>query len=257
MKTLSPRVKTLTPPVIAKVNYANHDNHFRSYGLRAGGKQALFSPYIGVDHYWMGAPTFPPHKHSGMSAVSYLLSDSETGMLNRDSIGTQNLIQPGGLHWTTAGKGIAHEEVPAEQGKTVHGLQIFVALSPEKRDIDPFPLMLEPQDIPVIKQPGVTIRIPLGSFDGNRSPLNPPTEATLLDISFQANAEMMVPIPAGHILFAMPISGITEVDGQNYSIEDLKLPVYPAHDSPRSIALRAPEGSSSVVLFSAQPLHLK
>lgn len=256
MKTLSPQVKTLTSPVIAKVNYANHDKHFRSYGLRAGGKQALFSPYIGVDHYWMGAPTFPPHKHSGMSAVSYLLSDSETGMLNRDSIGTQNLIQPGGLHWTTAGKGVAHEEVPAVKGKTVHGLQIFVALSPEKRDIDPFPLMLEPQDIPVIHQPGVTIRIPLGSFNGIRSPLNPPTEVTLLDISLQANAEITLPVPAGYILFAMPISGITEVDGKNYSIEDLKLPVYPAHDSSRNIALRAPDGSSNVVIFAAHPLHL-
>ncbi|WP_336779086.1 pirin family protein [Pantoea sp. USHLN256] len=256
MKTLSPRVNTLTPPVIARVNYANHDSRFRSYGLRAGGKQALFSPYIGVDHYWMGAPTFPPHKHSGMSAVSYILSDSETGMFNRDSIGTQNLIQPGGLHWTTAGKGIVHEEVPAVQGKTVHGLQIFVALSPEKRDIDPFPLMLEPQDVPVIKQAGVTIRIPLGSFGGKHSPMNPPTQVTLLDISIQANAEITVPIPADHILFAMPISGITEIDDHSYSIDDLKLPVYPAHDSPRNIVLRAPEGSSNVVLFAAHPLHL-
>lgn len=256
MKTLSPQVNTLTPPVIARVNFANHDSHFRSFGLRAGGKQALFSPYIGVDHYWMGAPTFPPHKHSGMSAVSYLLSDSETGMLNRDSIGTQNLILPGGLHWTTAGKGIVHEEVPAEQGKTVHGLQIFIALSPKKRDIDPFPLMLEPQDIPVIERPGVTIRIPLGSFGGKRSPINPPTEVTLLDISIQANSEMTLAIPAGHFLFAMPISGITEIDGQNYSIDDLKLPVYPPHDSPRNIALRAPEGSSDVVIFTAHPLPL-
>lgn len=255
MKTQSPQFDALTSPVIAKVNFANHDSSFRSYGLRAGGKQALFSPYIGVDHYWMGAPTFPPHRHHGMSAVSYLLSDSQTGMLNRDSIGTQNLIQPGGLHWTTAGKGIAHEEVPAVQGKTVHGLQIFVALSTDDRDIDPFPLMLEPQDVPIVQQPGVTILIPLGSFKGKRSPLNPPTEVTLLDISLQANAEMTVCIPSGHILFAMPISGATEVDGHNYSIEDLKLPVYPASDSPRDIALRAPEGSSHVVLFTAPPLH--
>ncbi|WP_455820879.1 pirin family protein [Pseudomonas cerasi] len=65
-----------------------------------------------------------------MSAVSYLLSDSETGMPNRDSLGTQSLIQPGGFHWTMAGKGIVHKEVPAEQGKTVHGLQIFIAQSP-------------------------------------------------------------------------------------------------------------------------------
>lgn len=252
----SPQANTAIPAVIARLNFANHDSHFRSYGLRAGGKQALFSPFIGVDHYWMGAPTFSPHKHIGMSAVSYLLPDSEIGMFNRDSIGTQNLISPGGLHWTTAGRGIVHEEVPSEPGKTVHGLQIFVALAPGSRDIEPFPLMLEPQDVPVIQQPGVTIRIPLGRFGGKRSPLLPPTEVTLLDISLQANAELTVPIPSGHFLFAMPITGTVEVEGQNFSIKDLKLPVFPAQIAPREIALRAPEGSANVVLFTAHPLPL-
>jgi hypothetical protein len=28
----------------------------------------LISPFIGVDHYWMDAPTFAPHQHVGMSA---------------------------------------------------------------------------------------------------------------------------------------------------------------------------------------------
>lgn len=157
--------------VIAQLQRANHGGNFRGYGLR--GETALFSPFLGVDHYWMSAPTFPLHRHTGMSAVSYLLLDSETGMTNRDSIGTHNLIQPGGLHWTTAGRGVAHEEVPAEHGKTVHGLQIFVALAPSKRDIAPFPLILEPQDVPVIQQSGAKIRIPLGSYGGKRSPLTP------------------------------------------------------------------------------------
>lgn len=51
----------------------------------------------------MSGPTFPTHCHAGIAAVSYLLLDSKKGMDNRDSIGTENLIRPGGLHWTTAG----------------------------------------------------------------------------------------------------------------------------------------------------------
>ncbi|HDZ2453961.1 TPA: pirin family protein [Klebsiella pneumoniae] len=242
--------------VIARLNYANHDSRFRSYGLRAGGRSAQFSPFIGVDHYWMGAPTFPPHKHSGMSAVSYLLRDSETGMNNRDSIGTQNLIKPGGLHWTTAGRGVVHEEVPAEQGKTVHGLQIFVALAPEKQDIAPFPLMLEPENVPAIQLPGCTIHVPLGSYADMHSPLTPPTEVTLLDIALEENAEVKVPVPAGHLLFAMPISGNVEIQGQNFTLDDQKLPLFPANNAPREITLRAPIGSVNVVLFSALSLHL-
>lgn len=70
--------------------------------------------------------------------MSYLFLDSETGIDNRDALGNRNLIQPGGLHWTAAGKGVVHEEVPAEQGKTVHMLQIFINLPQEHQADAPF-----------------------------------------------------------------------------------------------------------------------
>lgn len=238
--------------VIAQLHRANHGGYFRGYGLR--GDVGLLSPFLGVDHYWMNAPTFPPHPHAGISAVSYLLLDSETGMANRDSIGTDNLIQPGGLHWTTAGRGVVHEEVPAEPGKTVHGLQIFVALATSKLDIAPFPLTLEPQDVPVIQLPGAKVRIPLGSYGDKRSPLTPPTEVTLLDISLEEGAVLSVPVAVGHSMFVMPIFGTVEVAAQRFNSDDLKVPVFPAQDKPRDIILKAPQGSTKVALFSGPVL---
>lgn len=240
--------------VIAQLHRANHAGHFRAFGLR--GEAGLLSPFLGVDHYWMNGPTFPPHRHAGMSAVSYLLLDSETGMTNRDSIGTDNLIRPGGLHWTTAGQGVVHEEVPAEPDKTVHGLQIFVGLAPARRDIAPFPLTIEPQDVPVIQRPGAKIRVPVGRYGDTHSPLTPPTEVTLLDVSLEAGAELTVPVAAGHALFAMPIFGTVEVADQRFDSEHLRVPVFPAQDAPRGISFRAPQGSVKVVLFSGPPLPL-
>lgn len=240
--------------IISRVRRANHGKQFQGYGLR--GDKNVFSPFLGVDHYWMSAPTFPLHQHAKMSAVSYLLLDSETGMNNRDSIGTHNLIQPGGLHWTTAGRGISHEEVPAEKGKSVHGLQFFIALEPSKQDIAPFPLILESQDVPVVKLPGVKVRVPLGQYGDVRSPLSPPTEVTLLDISLDKGAELPITLPAGHLLFAMPIFGRVAVDEQSFSCEDLNVPLYTQQDTPRVITLRSPQESVKVVLFSALPLSL-
>lgn len=234
---------------ITHLQRANHGGSFRGYSLR--GNVSLFSPFLGVDHYWMNAPTFPPHQHAGMSAVSYLLLDSETGMNNRDSIGTHNLIQPGGLHWTTAGRGVVHEEVPAEPNKSVHGLQFFVALPPDKKNVSPFPLMLEPQDVPVIQQPGVKVRVPLGSYAGKVSPLTPPTEVTLLDISLDEGSELNVPVPAGHLMFAMPVFGTVEVENMAFNGEDLKVPFYAAQQSSRIITLKAPKASAKIVLFHA------
>jgi redox-sensitive bicupin YhaK (pirin superfamily) len=238
--------------VIAPLSRAHLGGHFHGFGLRT--EAELISPFIGVDHYWMDAPTFGPHQHAGISAVSYLLPDSETGMANRDSIGTQNVIQPGGLHWTTAGRGVVHEEVPVETGKKVHGLQIFVALAPSNRDIAPFPLILEAQDVPVMQEPGAKVRVPLGSYREMRSPLSPPTEVTMLDISLEEGAELSVSIAAGHCMFAMPIDGTVEVGAQRFNREDLKLPVFPAQNTPREVKLRAPLGSANVVLFSGPPL---
>lgn len=239
--------------VIAKVQRASHGNQFYGYGLRA--EESLISPILGVDHYWMNAPTFPLHRHQGISAVSYLLEDSETGMLNHDSIGTQNLIQAGGMHWTTAGCGISHEEVPAETGKTVHGLQIFVGLSESNSQIEPFPLILEAQDVPVIHLSDATVRVPLGRYGDVHSPVNPPTEVTMLDISLQDGAEINLPIAIGHNMFVMPIAGIFEVEGQKFNPESLITPVFPAQNFSRYMTFKAPQGSAHIVLFSGPPLY--
>lgn len=172
---------------VANLRQLNHGSHFRAYALRDG-TQAL-NPFLGVDHAWMSGPTFPPHSHAGFSAVSYLFLDAETGIDNQDSAGTKNLISPGGIHWASAGSGIVHEEVPAEPGKTVHSLQIFVDLPDEYRTAAPFALSLEPEDIPVVEFPGVTVRVPVGKFGDTRSPMAPPTDVTLLDVTLAEGAE--------------------------------------------------------------------
>ncbi|MGU7772055.1 pirin family protein [Burkholderia sp. MR1-5-21] len=238
---------------VATLQRANHGSHFRAYGLR--GVAELIDPFLGVDHAWMSAPTFPPHPHAGLSAVSYVFLDSETGIHNCDSIGTRNLIRPGGLHWTTAGSGVVHEEVPAESGKTVHSLQIFVGLAPEQRDIAPFPLMLEPSEIPVVQLPGVKVRVPAGRFGDVRSPLNPPTDVTMLELSLDEGAVLDVPVAAGHCAFAMPIFGTVEVDGQAFDRDDLKLPVFPVQAVPGTITLRALHGGVKLMWFAGRPIR--
>lgn len=238
-------------PVIATLHRANRGSGFRAYGLR--GAAALIDPFIGVDHAWMSEPTFPPHPHAGFSAVSYVFLDSETGIRNQDSMGTRNLIQPGGLHWTTAGRGIVHEEVPNEPGKTVHSLQIFVDLPPARREIEPFALSLEPQDVPVVQLPGAKVRVPLGRYGDAASPLRPPTNVDMLDISIEDGAEVI--IAAAHCTFFMPIFGVVAINGERFDLEDLRAPVFRAKDAPHVVRLHAPKGGAKVMVFSGQPLR--
>lgn len=230
-------------------------NGFRAYSLRGGDHAEPIDPFLGVDHAWMSVPTFPPHPHAGFSAVSYLLEDSETGVLNRDSLGTRNLIKAGGLHWTAAGRGIVHEEVPEVTGKGAHVLQIFVNLNVNKQKDTPFALSLEPEDVPVVESAGVKIRVPLGSFGAVRSPLTPPTEVDLLDISIEPDAQVVIPLSEGLGAFVMPINGVVEVDGTVFDSSNGQLPVYSAEPETREITIRALQGSAKVVFFSGAPLH--
>jgi len=68
----------------------------------------------------------------------------------------------------------------------------------------------------------------LGSFGGVRSPLTPPTEVTLLDISLDSGAELELPLAAGQQAFVMPIFGSTEVNGKSFGLDDLSVPILPA-----------------------------
>jgi redox-sensitive bicupin YhaK (pirin superfamily) len=240
---------------VARLQRMNHGNHFRAYGLHGDETAELIDPFLGVDHAWINAPTFPPHPHAGYSAVSYLFLDSETGIDNRDSLGNRNVILPGGLHWTAAGRGVVHEEVPAETGKTVHMLQIFINLVRERQSAAPFTLSLAPQDVPVVQLPGAKVRVPLGNYREARSPLTPPTEVIVLDIFIQGDSALTVPVAAGHSAFVMPIHGTLTVDGQRFDSSEPRLPIFPAQTTSRSIALQAERGGAKVVVFAGEPLR--
>ncbi|SJN14081.1 Pirin [Halomonas citrativorans] len=239
--------------VNAALQQIRRGNHFQANALRGGNE--LISPFLGVDHAWMSAPTFPEHSHAGLSAVTYVFMDAKTGYDNRDSLGTRNLIRPGGLHWTTAGRGIRHEEIPAEPGKTAHSLQIFVDLAVDMRDMEPFALSLEPDEVPAIRLPGVDIRVPLGCFADVCSPLCPPTSVTMLDITMGEGSKLVLPVAAGHNAFVMAVDGTIQVDDQAFKHDDAELPIFPAQNKPHEITIHSINNHSRAVFFSGQPLH--
>jgi redox-sensitive bicupin YhaK (pirin superfamily) len=109
---------------------------------------ALLDPFIMVDHFRMSEPTFAPHPHAGFSAVTYLFDDSATGLVSRDSLGGEHVIPPGGVHWTLAGRGVMHDEFPAETGREAHGLQIFVNLPADQKLRAPGVMHLAPEQMP-------------------------------------------------------------------------------------------------------------
>ena len=238
---------------IATLTQARHGDYFSAKVLRDSDATTL-DPFLGIDHALMGAPTFPAHPHAGFSAVSYVFQDSQSAILNRDSLGTQNLIQPGGLHWTAAGSGVVHEENPAEAGKTVHMLQIFINLPVSKQADAPFMLSIAAQDVPEKVISGGRVRVPLGQTLGMQSPLQTPTKVGLFDIALDENSKLDLPVLAADKLIVMPVAGSVRIDGAVFHSDQFTLPIYPEHHGKTSLTIEAVDGPAQVVVFSGQPL---
>lgn len=239
---------------LARMQHATRGNHFQAYRLH-GATPAQLDPFIGIDHAWMSEPTFPPHPHAGFSAVTYLFLDSETGIQNRDSNGNRSLIEPGGLHWTAAGRGVVHEEIPAVNGRAAHLLQIFVNLPQQVQNEAPFALTLLPGDVPVAQYPGAKVRVPLGRFLGLRSPLAPPTDVTLLDVCLEDGAELVLPIPLGHQAFVLPVTGRALLNGTEFGLDDLSVPHVSPCSEHATYQLKAHTGNTNLAVFIGMPLQ--
>jgi redox-sensitive bicupin YhaK (pirin superfamily) len=165
-------------------------------------------PVVLVDHFRMSTPVFPPHPHAGFSAVTYLFEDSEDGFVNRDSLGHQLDIAPGSLHWTQAGSGVLHEEIPRAPGRVSHGLQIFVNSAAAHKATAPAMFHRSAAEIAAVAlENGGRVRVVLGAFGGHTARIDAHTAITLLDIALPAGAVLELPVAAGERAFAVIARG--------------------------------------------------
>lgn len=184
---------------------------FRAVGLR--GARVPAGHVLNIDHFHMSMPTFPSHPHAGFSAVTYMLEDSAGAIVNRDSLGDRSRIAPGALHWTLAGAGVVHEEIPEQPGVDCHGLQIFVKLPRAHEEGAPAIFHVDAADVPEVARGGARIRILSGEHEGRASAIRLPAPTTMLDVQLATGAYVDLDIPAGHEAFAMILAGQGDIGG--------------------------------------------
>ncbi|MEM0552785.1 MULTISPECIES: pirin-like C-terminal cupin domain-containing protein [Aeromonas] len=148
----------------------------------------LIDPVVMVDHFQMTAPTFEPHPHAGISAVTYLFEDSTSPHVNYDSLGNQGPIEPGALHWLAAGRGAVHTEQPEGASPYVHAAAAT---------------------IPEFHGEGVRVRVVAGHSNGITAPHSAelPQPFTLLDGNSEPGSRFTHLLAAGWNAMIYPLTG--------------------------------------------------
>ncbi len=157
-------------------------------------------PVIFFDHF--GPARFPPgggmdvrpHPHIGLATITYLF-DGE--ILHRDSLGNVQPIRPAEINWMTAGRGISHSErTPPglrESGHSLHGLQLWVALPEDSEQGEPDFVHYAAEQIPVVRQEGVSLRLIVGEAWGMVSPVKAASPTLYADVQISKGAALQLP----------------------------------------------------------------
>src|SRR5687768_17408913 len=107
-------------------------------------ERTMVGPFIFVDQFGpaqMGqgeGMDVRPHPHINLATVTYLFDGS---IQHKDSLGSDQRIEPGAINLMTAGKGIVHSERSPddmrERGPSFYGMQTWLALPDGKEKLEP------------------------------------------------------------------------------------------------------------------------
>lgn len=138
----------------------------------------MVGPFIFFDH--MGPAVFGvgkgmdvrPHPHINLATVTYLFD----GVIrHRDSLGSDQLIEPGAVNWMTTGRGIVHSERTPESERNkerkLNGIQLWVALPKEYEEIEPSFSHHPKNTLPEFKVGEAEVKLLLGKAFGRQSPV--------------------------------------------------------------------------------------
>jgi redox-sensitive bicupin YhaK (pirin superfamily) len=217
-------------------------------------QRRMVGPFIFFDH--MGPAHFPPgrgidvrpHPHIGLATITYLF---EGQILHRDSVGSEQTIDPGDLNWMIAGSGIAHSErVTAEvreKGQKLHGLQLWIALPSSAEETIPEFHHYPASSLPKGGANGAEWTLIAGSAYACMSPAKTFSPMAYLDIRLIPGASLELPRN-------VPEKAIYVLEG-SVAVEDIDVAQYEmaAWNKGETLTVSSPNGAH-LVMVGGSPL---
>ena len=219
-------------------------------------KRQMVGPFIFFDQ--MGPAEFVtgkgvdirPHPHIGLATVTYLYKGK---FHHRDSLGTDQWIEPGAVNLMTAGHGITHSErIDGEMLKAPYnlfGIQTWIALPKGAEDGQAAFVHAGKSELPLLEGEGKEMRLILGNAYGERAPVETASEMFYADALLQPGARL--PMPDDHEdRGAYVVSGRVEIAGQRY--EAGQMMVFRPGDR---VSMTAGEEGARVMILGGETLE--
>jgi redox-sensitive bicupin YhaK (pirin superfamily) len=192
---------------------------------------------------------FPRHPHRGFETVTYMLEGS---ISHRDTMGNSGVIEPGGIQWMTAGRGIEHSETPEQNGGRFHGFQLWVNLPAESKFIDPVYREIKADQIPSVTSANSMVKVLAGQYEQAIGPIqNNHAQASYFDVRLADGAEFSWQAPPGDTVLIYVYEGTVEIVGEPL-VQQQMAKLVRSTDA-ENLAIKATDAGARFLLISGQP----
>ena len=182
--------------------------------------EARIDPFLMLDYFSSDNPDdylegFPAHPHRGFETVTYIINGH---MLHEDHLGNRGDLKAGGVQWMTAGRGIIHSEMPQMTEGLLRGFQLWINLPAREKMKAAGYRDIPQEEIPVITQPGVTLKLIAGELTlAGTTTIGPihglATAPLYVDVALAPGASITLPVPATHSAFLYVFEGAAQAGG--------------------------------------------
>lgn len=220
--------------------------------------QRRLDPFLMLDAFHSDKPDeylagFPDHPHRGFETVTYMLAGR---MRHRDNAGNEGLLEPGGMQWMTAGRGLVHSELPEQEDGLMSGFQLWVNLAGRDKMTAPSYSDIPAAGIPEVSpQAGARVRVLAGQAFGTTGAVERPVTTPLyLDVHLQAGTTLALPIPATHNAFLYIYEGALQVGPDQRPAGAGRMALLSNVPDAAGVLVTA-EAESRFLLIAGQPLN--
>lgn len=212
-------------------------------------KHRMIGPFIFFDH--MGPAHFEaghgidvrPHPHINLATVTYLFKGR---IQHRDSLGSDQVIEPGAINWMIAGRGIVHSERALKedlsQSTDLHGIQLWVALPAEMEETAPQFFHHSKESLPEFTHQNIPMKLLLGKALGHESPVSVFSDLFYVEVDIKKGQKLEIPQDGREWGFYV-VQGKVLSDGKN--IETFSMAAVKSHND---LSLEALEDTKLMLL---------